>query len=279
MKKLFILLLFITSCGTREMEDNQITKTAIDSLSYSECWLTLEVDSADNIIDTINLIQYKFDDEKNLVFTKKEFKSNGKDYLNKIYFWEDGTDFLSILYSKNGDFREVAEVFRFKNGEPQYLINRTENKDVVDSLLIEYEFDYNLWGKKKRLILKMIKEDMNVVHSAKYNRNEKAVSESTIINQDTFERKIYSYSSGELIKIEHRKTSPSDTTMKSEFFSGAAKHDSTLNYVFEEGKKLLNMRTVFYYDKHNVYKGYDEINFAANSTKKVILEKIVCELD
>lgn len=276
MRKLLILLIIFSSCNSDELEDNQLLKDKIDKTEFSECWLKLEIDSKGNITDTIDVTKKKFDDENNLIFKKRIYNYKGQEYYSDTYYWEDGTDFLSIGESETKDFKNYSEVHRTKSKEFKRLETYSEFDGEIDTLIMDYQFDYSIFGRKKKLTLKVRSEEENSLHILEYNRNEKVNSEMTIIELDTFERKEYFYSNSSLVKVEKYKQSL-DTSLSIQYFSESERHDSTLNYSFAGGKKKLDSRIICQYDENSVYKGYEETDLKNNTKRKVILKMKTCD--
>ncbi|MFK7773531.1 MAG: hypothetical protein AB8F94_15380 [Saprospiraceae bacterium] len=276
MKKILILLLIFSSCSPEELEDNQFLIDKIDKKGYSECLVKLEIDSLGNIIDTIDITKKKLDGDDKLIFKKRIYNFNKKKYITKTYYWEDGTDFLSISESESKDSKNYSEILRTKSNKLKRLITYSEFDGEIDTLIMDYKFDYSIFGRKKRLTLKLNSKEENSSYIIEYNQDEKAKTEMTIIELDTFERKNYFYTNHKLVKIEKYKQSL-DTFLTVHFFNEHEKNDSTLDFSITNAKKKLNYRIVYNYDTNSVYKGYEEIDLKNGKKRKVILKKKSCD--
>lgn len=276
MKKLLIFLIIFSSCHSDELEDNQILQNEIDKMGYSECWLALEIDSLDNIIDTIDIVRKKFNREEKLLFKRREYKYENQEYFTETYYWEDGKDFLIRRKFGSEDFKTYTEVFRNKNKEPKKVMIFEGFGERKEISRMDYKYDYSIFGRKKRLTLDAILKGGKVLHVLDYNQDEKAEMEFTIIGLDTVSTKKYFYENQNLVKTEDLKTTL-DTLLTIDYFSEPEKNDSTLYFSVNDGIRKIESRIIFKFDENSKYRGSEEVNFETGEKKKTIVEKISCD--
>ena len=275
MRYLSILFLVI-GCTSSEYEDNQVLKNSIDGMPYSECYLSLVVDSLDNIIDTVDLIMNKLNHDGEKMFSRREYKHKNQSYFVNTYYWENGTDFLSYGESESKDFVSRSEVFRNRVGEIQKLVSFEKFGEERDTFLLNYHYSYEESGKKIRLEMLADSALESVVHIFNYNPDEKVQSEFTVIEGDTFEAKHYFYSGKQLKKSEKYRNSL-DTTITVQYYGKSNMIDSILRYVGKNATIELKSKTVYKYTNELDLIEYVTKDYDFKTKKRVTIVKLDCD--
>lgn len=279
MKKIIFIIsiIILSSCEKSSLEKNDYLVKKIDDLPFTECTIRIEVDSNTIPIDTISIVKTKIDKKGNKVFKQIMSKYKKQNYISNIYYWEDKTPFLETRNSETGDFKYYSEVFKDKKGLIQQLVSYDEFDGERDSLILNYDYEFTPTGKKSKMTLSSANKEEMGVTIIEFNQNEKVAKEITIIENDTFEIKTYSYKNKKVEESRHVKYSI-DTTITLAYNDYDKEGNlilETINTTKSDSTSVVKIK--FDYDNKNNWIGYLESVKDGNRLKRVKIKKETCD--
>ena len=250
---LIMIIPFIMACQGGYV-DNQELIREIDRLEYSELRYELETDSLGNVIDTLELIYYKYDDEHNLLFREREIgRDSIKSFCKEYYCAGSKNCFFQESQMANGKYNSVYEAFFKKCGleEKTIMLFFDSGSTSMDTIEMFYERSYDLNRKIKELVIAFPVADSlpGSMVELIYNDFEKPEAQYFIHEKDTTEYHRWFYSNDTVLtKYIFRKNFLEKDLVETSYLNDLNKVDRTEIINEQEGE--VKKRTIFYnYDE------------------------------
>lgn len=264
---ILITLIFIACNGSI---DNESIKSEIDKLPFTECNKFVEIDSNGNQIDIRSIEKLKFNKDGKKVFKYKEYEYNGQAFKNSMYLWNDGTDFLITTESSKDDFYSYSEVFRNRSNKIQKMIVIERFDKKSDTMNLTYKHTGNT------TVIRSTKPSDQIETIFRYNDNNKVISETMIIENDTFSVSKYTYANGKIKSKETTKYNEQTLRIEYEYDEHnnlKTKSEIGINYKQDSIKNIMN----YAYNTQNEMTSFSELNLIMNEMKYYKVIKSPCD--
>lgn len=192
-KILLLLFLFILlqSCQSDVLIDNKSMIDKIDQLDFSKTIFEFSIDEngklqfemKKSLLNTGNIILESYYRNKEDLFYRESFN-----------FGELYSIFETFVDQKN--IIKKAQMISFDAGIPS------------DTIFMNYDYKYNIDGKKESLVITSVIDSPKVKDIIKYNENEQPEFGNIIIDNDTVQKRKMNYLNGIMIELTKESIDP-----------------------------------------------------------------------
>lgn len=225
---IILYYLLIISCFSGSNYDNQKEIDLIDKMAISKTITEVEVDSLDQMIDTIKISKYKLDTNQKMRYEELTFFPPSQRIILKRYL-KSNQDLFYLIRTNHK--QEVLSIFETESN-PQGLIEKavqtSKERPEFDNALINYSYDFHPNGKIKEKAIETIYPNggqmMTIAH---YDLNEKMLNELIMMGKDTFSAQNWAYSNQNLVKNTY-------TSYGASPFQSISYYDANENIIKEE---------------------------------------------
>ncbi len=254
-----ICMLLISCAGSL---NNKQAIATINQLPISKKIALVEVDSSDQILDTLSITAYKYDAEGNKRWQKKNRLSEGFQSSHDSYYTKE-EDLFYRLDSLPSNYSSIYETKRNKAGKITAATTRIQDGENSYEVNIKFTYTYKK-GKISTLFIDAV-QDTNTVHSETwYDAEENPVHEFHLMNQDTISKTIHHYKNNKLQSTtafySMLDSSKIITTYNEEEQAIKEKH-------YESTQALPHKEVEYFYDDNQVLQRTVEKNLLTNTRK------------
>ncbi len=191
----------IISSSLNSNQDNQEQIALIDKMDISKIITKVEVDSMDNIIDTISINKYKFDEKQKKRYEESIYFYSYQNVTVKSYFKSDDDLFYQVRSGDKHGLQTTFETQTNSKGIVETALQINHERPEVDTIMMYYSNIFHANGNIKQLTLEANDPEIGqMISTINYDINEKALNELMMMERDTFSHQIWEYSDGILVK-------------------------------------------------------------------------------
>ncbi len=265
-----IVLLTLLGCQEHEILNNIKIVDHIDSLDCTKQKLTIKIDEAGKLLDTIQISEIK-ENKNGVKLFQKNINDNGET-ISEIYFWEEDSEpFLTITNNDKIDLHVTVELFKNSKGDIAELLVTESSNGKIDSFTSNYIRTHNIFGKLRTIETTSAEE----IKSFSIFDKGKVVLDLIIMENDTTKRTEYKYSDDKLESSESYSYLGDSTISVSKYID--TKLSSTQFYEIENSRSILQSAVIYHYDEQSKLSSYISTDYETNKTDSIIIKYQPCD--
>ena len=196
----YIFIFLIISCQSNEIIDNQPQIDKIDSLTVSEIIYEVSINKFGEITDTVSIEKKKYNKNNILLHSHYVFFSDTYNKIIENYYRDNEEMFLQ---KSNTEPLNMSYIYiTYVNSNNVIIKSEMSVSDEGEKITfpMTYNYNYDLFGKKKSLMVESEVDSIKSMSFEKYNEFEKKVYHYQIINNDTTESSFVVYQNQKISK-------------------------------------------------------------------------------
>ncbi len=194
--------LLLTACSQNKYFDNQTMIKNIDSLVFSEIITKVEVDSMENIVDTVSIVKKKYDDDEIMRCSENTFFFENDTMTVINYLKPDSDLFYRKTINGVGEVVLTYETKSIIDGHVESAIQIAKEGEEVDTTTMAYEYQYHPNGNKKMIIVNTSSQQVGEMYlKATFNLAEQRIAQVMVAGEDTISAQFWEYENDMLSKV------------------------------------------------------------------------------
>ena len=274
MKNLFIYIFIVTliSCQSDEIIDNQPQIDKIDALRFSEIIYGTSLNKLKNTMDTVSIEKMKYNSNGDLLYFIIELINNENTTTIEHYYRDNKDLFLKKFNTGTLNMSFVYVTYVNSDSviiKSEMSVNEDGEKTTFPMV---YNYDYDLFGKKKSLVVESEVDSIKSMSFEKYNEFEKKEYHYQIINNDTTESSFVEYQNQKISKYTYNYLRNKKIIISE--YDGDKNIVSENTYKIENTDTILVEKNIFIRDSLGDLTGEEEYNLTDNTSKIIFYHTV-----